>query len=171
VAWTDGHKDVVMVTRQGKAARFSEEAVRPMGRTAAGVTALRLRPGDAIVGMVVVDQDDPRDLLCVAEKGLGKRTPLADYPRKGRPTQGVIAMSITDRTGPMTGVQVVEPEDEFMCLTSNGVLIRVPVRGIRQTGRSAQGVFVVRPSEGETCVAVAKVVRPAEEEEQEDNKK
>lgn len=170
VAWTDGTKDIMMVTRQGKAARFSEEAVRPMGRTAAGVIALRLRPGDAIVGMVVVDEDDPRDLLCISGKGLGKRTPLAEYPRKGRPTQGVICMDVTERTGPVTGVQVVEPEDEFMCLTSSGVLIRVPVRGIRQTGRSAQGVFVVRPAQGESCVAVAKVVRPTEEEEEADEK-
>jgi DNA gyrase subunit A len=164
VAWTDGKKDIILVTRQGKAARFAEATVRPMGRSAAGVNAIHLRPGDAIVDMVVVNQDDPRDLLVVSETGLGKRTALRDYPRKGRATQGVVTMNITDRTGAIAGAKVVEPDDEIMALTSSGVLIRVPVEHIRRTGRSAQGVWVVRPGAGEKVVAIAKIVRPKEEE-------
>ncbi len=164
VAWTDGNKDVILITRGGKAARFDEATVRPMGRNAAGVTAIHLRPGDAIVDMVVVNKGDERDLLVVSENGLGKRTALAEYPTKGRATQGVVTMNITERTGPVAGAKVVEPDDEIMALTSNGVLIRVPVNNIRQTGRSAQGVWVVRPGAGEKVVAVAKIVRPKEEE-------
>jgi DNA gyrase subunit A len=164
VSWTDGQKDVILVTREGKAARFDEAKVRPMGRNAAGVNAIHLRPGDAIVDMVVVNKGDARDLLVVSETGLGKRTPLDDYPTKGRSTQGVITMDITDRTGSIAGAKVVEPDDEVMALTSSGVLIRVPVEHIRRTGRSAQGVWVVRPSEGEKVMAIAKIVKPQEEE-------
>ncbi len=163
VAWTDGSKDIILVTRQGKAARFDEATVRPMGRNAAGVNAIHLRPGDSIVDMVVVNKEDSRDLLVISETGLGKRTALSEYPRKGRATQGVITMDITDRTGLISGARVVEPDDEVMALTSNGVLIRVPVETIRRTGRSAQGVWIVRPVEGERVMAVAKVVRPQEE--------
>jgi len=163
VAWTDGNKDVIMVTRQGKAVRFDESTVRPMGRNAAGVNAIHLRPGDAIVGMVVVNKNDQRDLLVVSENGLGKRTPLTEYPRKGRATQGVITMNVTEKTGPVAGVLVVEPDDHAMCLTSSGVLIRVPVSSIRQTGRSAQGVWVVRMGEGDKVAAVAKILKPMEE--------
>ncbi len=163
VAWTDGTKDIIMVTRQGKAARFDESTVRPMGRNAAGVHAIHLRPGDAIVGMVVVNKDDRRDLLVVSENGLGKRTPLSEYPRKGRATQGVITMNVTEKTGTVAGVLVVEPDDHAMCLTSSGVLIRVPVESIRQTGRPAQGVWVVRPGANDKVVAVAKVLKPTEE--------
>ena len=164
VSWTDGNKDVILVTREGKAARFDESKVRSMGRNAAGVNAIHLRPGDAIVDMVVVNKNDDRDLLVVSETGLGKRTPLSDYPTKGRSTQGVITMDITDRTGAIAGAKTVEPDDEVMALTSSGVLIRVPVEHIRRTGRSAQGVWVVRPSEGEKVMAIAKIVKPQEEE-------
>ncbi len=165
VAWTDGEKDIILVTRGGKAVRFNESTVRPMGRNAAGVHAIRLRPGDAIVDMVVVNQGDERDLLVISENGLGKRTALADYPTKGRATQGVITLEITDRTGQVAGAKVVEDDDEAMALTSNGVLIRVPVGNIRRTRRSAQGVWVVRPTEGEKVMAIAKIVRPQPEDE------
>ncbi|HEY3396842.1 MAG TPA: DNA gyrase subunit A [Armatimonadota bacterium] len=164
VAWTDGNKDIIMCTREGKSARFSESQVRPMGRNAAGVTALRLRPGDAIIGMAVVNPEDERDLLVVSENGLGKRTALREYPRKGRPTQGVLTLNVTEKTGQLAGVLVVEPDDEIMCLTSSGVLIRVPVEGIRETGRNAQGVWVVRPTEGQNVVALAKIVKPRPED-------
>jgi DNA gyrase subunit A len=163
VMWSDGNKDIMISTRDGKCVRFDERHVRPMGRNAAGVNAITLREGDAIVATAVVDKDDKRDLLVVSEKGLGKRTPLSEYPAKGRATQGVITLNVTDKTGPVVGVQVVEPDDEVMCITSAGVLIRVPVEGIRQTGRNAQGVKVVSPTEGAVVSAVTKVVRYAAE--------
>jgi DNA gyrase subunit A len=163
VMWTDGTKDIMISTSDGFCIRFDEAEVRPMGRNAAGVHAIKLREGDRIVSTAAVNKDDPRDLLVVGEQGLGKRTPLSDYPRKGRATQGVITLKVTDRTGPVVGVQVVEEEDEVMCISSQGVLIRVPVADIRQTGRNAQGVKVVTPREGDSVTALAKVVRYAGE--------
>ncbi len=164
VMWSDGKKDVMLVTRNGKALRFSEKKVRPMGRNAAGVNAIKLVGKDEVVSTAIVDPKDKRDLLVVGEKGLGKRTALSEYRRHGRATQGVLTLSVTDRTGPVIGVQVVDDEDEIMCISSNGVLIRVPVEHIRRTGRSAQGVKVVTPSEDAHVSAVAKVVREAAEE-------
>ena len=161
VLWTDGKKDIVLATKLGKAVRFHEDRVRAMGRTARGVQGIKLRKGDELVAAVVVDKKDPRDLLTVSELGLGKRTALADYPRKSRNTQGVLTLKVTKKNGPVVGVQVVEDEDEIMCITSAGVLIRMPVEKIRRTGRNAQGVKVVTPDDGATVSAVAKVVREA----------
>jgi len=164
VMWSDGKKDIMLITRNGKAVRFSEKKVRPMGRNAAGVNAIKLVGKDEVVSTAIVDPKDKRDLLVVGEKGLGKRTSLSEYRRHGRATQGVLTLSVTDRTGPVIGVQVVDDEDEIMCISSNGVLIRVPVEHIRHTGRSAQGVKVVTPGEDAHVSAVAKVVREAAEE-------
>ncbi len=161
--WTDGTKDIALATRFGKALRFSEKDVRPMSRAAAGVNAIKLVKGDELVATVVVDAHDKRDLLTVAEKGLGKRTPLEDYRTQGRYTQGIMTLKVTDRNGPVVGVVVVDDEDEIMCITSEGVLIRVPVKNIRRTGRSAQGVKIVTPDEGTIVRAVAKVVKQAAE--------
>jgi len=164
VMWTDGTKDIVLVTRQGKALRFGEEEVRPQGRNTAGVNAIRLRKGDELIATAVVGKEDTRDLLVVSEKGLGKRTKLCEYRRQGRYTQGVATLNVTERTGPVAGIQVVDEDDEVMCINSQGVLIRVPVANIRRTGRSAQGVKVVGLSGDATVSAVAKVVRYATEE-------
>lgn len=161
VLWTDGHKDIMLTTKLGKAVRFDEAKVRPTGRNARGVQGIRLRKGDELVAAVAVDKKDKRDLLIVSEKGLGKRTPLSDYSAKGRNTQGVLTLKVTDRNGPVVGVQVVEDDDEIMCITSAGVLIRMPVKNIRRTGRNAQGVKIVTPSEDAKVCAMAKVVQTA----------
>lgn len=163
VMWTDGHKDVLLATKLGKALRFSEGAVRPMGRNAAGVNAIKLAKHDEIVSTEVLDKSDPRDVLVVSQLGLGKRTAVEEYRCQGRNTQGVMTLKITDRNGPVVGVCVVDNDDEVMCISSEGVLIRVPVKNIRQTGRNAQGVKVVTPDEGSVVRAIAKVVREAKE--------
>ncbi len=162
VLWTDGSKDIILATKLGKALRFDEEKVRSTGRIARGVYGIKLRKGDELVSAVAVNKDDERDLLVVSEKGLGKRTALNEYRSQGRNTQGVYTLNITGKNGPVVGVQVVEDEDEVMCITSAGVLIRMPVANIRRTGRSAQGVKVVSPDEGAVVSAVAKVVREAQ---------
>ncbi|MGC9317634.1 MAG: DNA gyrase subunit A [Armatimonadota bacterium] len=161
VLWTDGTKDVLLTTRQGMAIRFDEDEVRPMGRNARGVNAIKLREGDALVSAVCVEKNDERDLLVVAEKGLGKRTPLSEYRPQSRHGLGLITMKVTERTGPVIGTEVVEDDDQIMCITSAGVLIRMPVENIRRTGRNAQGVKLVSPDEGAHVCAVAKVVREA----------
>ncbi len=166
VMWSDGKKDIMLVTRRGKALRFDEKKVRPMGRNAAGVNAIKLRDHDEVVSTAIVTKKDDRDLLVVGEKGLGKRTALSEYRRQGRATQGIFTLQITDRTGPVAGVQVVDDDDEIMCICSTGVLIRVPVKNIRRTGRNAQGVKIVKPGEEATVSAVAKVVQQAAEKTQ-----
>jgi len=163
VMWSDGTKDIMLVTRNGKALRFSEKKVRPTSRNTAGVNAIRLVGEDQTVATVVVDAKDKRDLLVVSQKGLGKRTALSQYRRHGRNTQGVSTLEITDRNGPVVGVQVVDDDDEIMCISSAGVLIRVPVKHIRRTGRNAQGVKIATPDEGCVISAVAKVVRQTAE--------
>ncbi len=161
VIWTDGERDILLATRNGMVIRFSEEDVRPMGRNTRGVQGIRLRDGDELVSAEAVARDDDRDLLVVAEKGLGKRTALREYRRQSRNGLGLITMKITDRTGPVIGTEIVSDDDEIMCITSAGVLIRMPVRNIRRTGRNTQGVKLVSPDEGAHVCAVAKVVREA----------
>lgn len=163
VMWTDGTKDIVLATRLGKALRFSEEEVRPMSRSAAGVNGIKLVEGDELIATAIVNANEDRDLLVVSEKGLGKRTPLEEYRTQGRYTQGIMTLRVTDKNGPVVGVVVVDDDDEIMCITSEGVLIRVPVRHIRMTGRSAQGVKIVTPDAGTIVRAVAKVVKEASE--------
>jgi DNA gyrase subunit A len=163
VMWTDGTKDILLATKMGKALRFSERCVRPMGRSAAGVNAIKLQKLDELVATEVLDREDPRDVLVVAELGLGKRTAVEQYRCQGRNTQGVMTLKITGRNGAVVGVCVVDDEDEVMCITSEGVMIRVPVKKIRQTGRNAQGVKVVTPDEGSVVRAITKVVKTAQE--------
>ena len=159
VLWTGGEQEIMCITQQGKAVRFSEDVVRPMGRAARGVHGPKLLKGDQLVSAEVVDAEDGRDLLIVSQKGLGKRTALAEYRTIGRTSQGVLTMDITPRTGVVVGVMVVEEEDEIMCITAKGIAIRMPVANIRQTGRVAQGVKVVNLGDGDQVQAVAKVVR------------
>lgn len=163
VTWTDGTRDIMVVTKMGKALRFPESSVRPTGRAACGVKAIALKKNDELVGTETIRKDDDRDLLVVSEKGLGKRTPLCEYRCQGRATQGVMTLKITSRNGAVAGVCVVDEEDEVLCMTSAGVLIRVPVKSIRSTGRHAQGVKVVTPDEGTVVQAIAKVVKSAQE--------
>ncbi len=161
VLWTDGSKDILLTTRQGMAIRFHEDQVRPMGRNARGVQGINLRDDDELVSAVIVEEDDDRDLLVVSERGLGKRTPLSDYRSQSRNGIGLITLKITDRNGPVVGTEVVEEEDQIMCITSAGVVIRMPVANIRCCGRNTQGVKVVSPDEGAHVCAVAKIVREA----------
>ncbi len=159
VEWTDGKQDVLLTSRMGKACRFDEKHVRPMGRPAHGVIGMRLADSDEIVGMSLVHKDDPRDLLVASERGLGKRTALKEYARKGRGIQGVMTLRITERNGPVVGGVVVDESDEVMLITSEGVLIRIPVAKISRVGRAAQGVKLVSVNEGVTVRAIAKVIR------------
>ncbi len=161
VLWTDGTKDIMLSTRNGMAIRFDEEEVRPTGRNTRGVQGIKLRKGDALVSAEAVEKDDDRDLLVVSEKGLGKRTPLKEYRRQGRNGMGVSTLKITEKNGHVVGTEIVEDDDQIMCITSAGVLIRMPVESIRRCGRNTQGVKIVSPDEGAHVCAVAKVVREA----------
>ncbi|MCB8977437.1 MAG: DNA gyrase subunit A [Ardenticatenaceae bacterium] len=154
VKLTEGEQDLIIVSEQGKGIRFSEEDVRPMGRTAAGVNAIRLDSWDRVAGADVVLPDD--DLLVITEKGYGKRTPLEEYRQQNRYGQGVRAMVLTpERTGKIVSARVVTPGDEVTCISANGIMLRTATDEISQQGRSTQGVRVMDLRQGDFVASVA----------------
>ena len=161
VMLTDGTNDIVLATSHGMSIRFSEKNAREMGRATAGVRGIQLEKGDRVIGMVVVRRD--ATLLVVAEKGLGKRSPLGDYRVQRRGGKGIITLKRSARTGSVVALKEVLPQDELMMVTRHGVIIRVPVEGIRVIGRNTQGVKVMNLDGGDTVVDVARVVREDEE--------
>jgi DNA gyrase subunit A len=157
---TSGKDHVILGTKSGLAIRFEESEVRAMGRPAGGVTGARFkRDGDAVIGMIIVPNGDNAccQLLTACVKGFGKRTPLADYPVKGRGTRGVINIDANDRNGDVVGMQLVVDSDEVMFITEKGILMRTRVSEIRETGRNASGVRLIRLDEGDRLVALARV--------------
>ena len=153
---TKGGEDFIVVTRRGRALRFNEDDVRAMGRTAAGVMAIRLAPEhDEVVGFDVVKPE--AELLVVHEHGYGKRTPLAEYTVHSRYTQGNWTTDHTrlEEVGPIVAARVVEPQDQITVMTANGIVLRTAVDGIRAAGRMTRGVRVVNLAEGDGVAAVA----------------
>ncbi len=146
---------IILATRQGRAIRFRAGQVREMGRAARGVRGIRLRESDEVVG--VADAREGRTLLTVTEQGLGKRTPMGQYPLKSRGGMGVINIKVTARTGPVVGVRAVDDDDEILLGTTGGVFNRIPVSQIPVLGRHAQGVRVLKLGEGETLATVARI--------------
>ncbi|MDQ4145980.1 MAG: DNA gyrase subunit A [Actinomycetota bacterium] len=161
---TSGKNDVLLITRKGKAIRFKEDHVRPMGRTATGVIGIRLDDDDEVVACEVIDEGE--ELLIVTEFGYGKRTKLSDFPRKGRGGKGVIAAKLTRPRGPIVGASVVTAEDEVFLISNAGQVIRVPAKSISRQGRQATGVRVMHLPTGASVSAVAPVVNVAEDEDQ-----
>ena len=160
---TSGTDDILLITKKGKAIRFNEDRVRPMGRTATGVIGIRLDDDDEVVSAEVVS-DDNVDMLIVTEFGYGKRTKLGQFPRKGRGGKGVIAAKITKPRGPIVGAHAVRPGDQVFLISDNGVVIRTAVDGISRQGRPATGVKLMDLSGGGRVSAVAPVVGEAEDD-------
>jgi DNA gyrase subunit A len=146
VAITDGSKDILLFTTAGKAIRFIEDEVRPMGREAAGVRGIKLAEEQRVNALIVAE---PGYILTASENGFGKLTPLDEFPTHGRGGQGVIALQITDRNGRMVGALQVSMDDEVMLMSQSGVLVRTPVREISVVGRNTQGVRLIRLEEGD----------------------
>ncbi|GBD31710.1 MAG: DNA gyrase subunit A [Gemmatimonadales bacterium] len=157
---TDGSNDVVLATRYGKSIRFNEKDVREMGRATTGVRGIQLEKGDRVIGMVVIRRE--ATLLVVTEKGLGKRSPLDHYRVQRRGGKGIITLKRTEKTGSVVALKEVLPEDELMLITRHGVIIRVPVDGIRVSGRNTQGVRIMNLEPGDSVVDVARVVKEDE---------
>jgi DNA gyrase subunit A len=153
---TDGTNDVVLATRDGMSIRFSEKDVREMGRATTGVRGIQLEGDDRVIGMVVLRRD--ATLLVVSERGLGKRSPIVDYRVQKRGGKGIITLRRTEKTGAVVALKEVLPEDELMLVTRQGVIIRLPVDGIRVIGRNTQGVKVMNLDQGDTVMDVARVV-------------
>ncbi len=162
---TDGSNDIVLATRGGMSIRFSEKDVREMGRATTGVRGIQLDEGDRVIGMVVIRRE--ATLLVVSEKGLGKRSELADYRLQKRGGKGIITLRRTEKTGAVVALKEVLPDDELMLVTRQGVIIRLPVEGIRVIGRNTQGVKVMNLDPGDSVMDVARVVKEDEGEDDE----
>ncbi|HET7600088.1 MAG TPA: DNA gyrase subunit A [Gemmatimonadales bacterium] len=156
----DESSDVILATRQGMSIRFHQGDVRDMGRATTGVKGIELDGDDAVIGMVVVRRDST--LLVVSEKGYGKRSELGEYRVQKRGGKGIITFKVTEKTGVCVALKEVLPEDELMMITRHGVIIRVPVDGIRVIGRNTQGVRVMNLEPNDTVVDVARVVKEDE---------
>ena len=154
---TSGHDDIIMVSRSGQAARFSEQRVRSMGRDTSGVRGMNVdQPGNSVLAMDVARDD--QELLVVTENGYGKRTPISDYPVKGRGTMGVKTITLTENKGALAGALVVREHQELVFISQNGMVQRTSVRGINRYGRASQGVRVMNIRDDDQVSAVALVV-------------
>jgi DNA gyrase subunit A len=157
VALTEGRHDIMLFSDGGKAVRFSEADVRPMGRNARGVRGMRLGPTQRVISLLVVEEET-QSVLTATENGYGKRTAVAEYTRHGRGTQGMIAIQTTARNGPVVAASLVRPEDEVMLITTGGVLIRTRVGEIREMSRVTQGVTLINLDAGEKLAGLERVV-------------
>jgi DNA gyrase subunit A len=161
-AITDGRCDVMLFSDDGKAVRFAEDDVRPMGRGARGVRGMTLGEGCRVISMLVAD-DPSKSVLTATENGYGKRTALAEYPRYSRGTQGVIAIQTSERNGKVVSAALVDEKDEIVLVSTGGVLIRTKVDQIREMGRSTQGVSLINLDAGTKLAGVEKIAEPEDE--------
>jgi DNA gyrase subunit A len=154
---TDGQHDVMLFSDSGKAVRFDENDVRPMGRTARGVRGMMLEDTQQVIAMLVAG-DESQSVLTATENGYGKRTPITEYTRHGRGTKGMIAIQTTARNGKVVSAVLVQPSDEIMLITTAGVLVRTRVSEIREMGRATQGVTLINIDENSVLSGVRRVV-------------
>jgi len=162
---TDGHKDVIIFSSSGKAARFNEENVRSMGRTASGVRGIRLGEGETVIALIIEDEGM---VLTATENGFGKRTALSEYPTKGRGGMGVISIQTSDRNGKVVGAVLVKDDDDMMLISSRGTLVRTRVNEISVVGRNTQGVKLINLGDGEQLVSIDRICDLKTEDEEDD---
>ncbi len=156
-ALTDGRHDVMLFSDGGKAVRFDENDVRPMGRNARGVRGMALEPGQNVIAMLVAE-DETQSVLTATENGYGKRTSIVEYTRHGRGTKGMIAIQQTERNGKVVAATLVRPHDEIMLITDKGVLVRTRVAEIRELGRATQGVTLIGLDDGAKLSGLQRIV-------------
>ena len=164
---TYGDANIMIVTQNGYAVRFNEQDVRPMGRTASGVKAINLKGDDVAVCMDIAV--DGEELLVISENGFGKRTPVSEYKVQNRGGVGLITYKISEKTGKLAGATICKVDDELMLINSSGVAIRINVSDISITSRSAMGVTLMRTTEDEKVVAIAKILSSDDSEKDEDS--
>ena len=157
VALTEGRQDIMLFSDAGKAVRFDEQDVRPMGRLARGVRGMRLSGGQKVISLLVADNETV-SVLTATENGYGKRTPITEYTRHGRGTQGMIAIQTSARNGNVVAATLVEESDEIMLITTGGVLIRTRVKEIREMSRATQGVTLINLGPEEKLAGLQKIV-------------
>jgi DNA gyrase subunit A len=163
-AITDGASDVMLFSDAGKAVRFEETDVRPMGRAARGVRGMKLTEDSRVISMLVAD-DESKSVLTATEKGFGKRTAVAEHPRYGRGTQGVIGIQTTERNGKLVGAVLVDENDGVVLVSTGGVLIRTKASQISKMGRSTQGVSLINLDPGTKLAGIEKIAEPEDESE------
>jgi DNA gyrase subunit A len=156
-ALTDGKHDVMLFSDSGKAVRFDENDVRPMGRTARGVRGMNLEEGQQVIALLVAENEQ-QSVLTATENGFGKRTPITEYTRHGRGTKGMIAIQTSERNGKVVAATLVESTDEIMLITTGGVLIRTRVSEIREMGRATQGVTLIAVEDGTKLSGLQRIV-------------
>lgn len=161
---TTGNSEVLIAAKEGKAIRFNEEAVRPIGRTGAGVKGITIEDDDEVIGMVCVEPDSKEDILVVSENGYGKRTDLDDYRITNRGGKGVKTLQITEKTGKLIAIKSVTDDNDLMIINRSGLTIRIPVSDIRVSGRATQGVKVINLREGDSIASVIPVPKSDDEE-------
>jgi DNA gyrase subunit A len=156
-ALTDGKHDVMLFSDGGKAVRFDENDVRPMGRNARGVRGMMLEEGQGVIAMLVAE-DEQQSVLTATENGYGKRTSITEYTRHGRGTKGMIAIQQSERNGKVVAATLVHSDDEIMLITDKGVLVRTRVAEIRELGRATQGVTLIGLDEGAKLSGLQRIV-------------
>ena len=169
---TNGTAEVLLAKKSGKAIRFNESGVRPMGRTASGVRGVRLENDqDEVIGMICVNESEDNDtsIMVVSEKGYGKRTDIGDYRITGRGGKGVKTLSVTEKTGSLIAIKDVTDENDLMIITRNGIAIRMKMEDVRVMGRATQGVRLIKIRDNDNIASVARVPKVEEEEEAEEN--
>lgn len=162
---TSGNAEVMIAARDGKAIRFNESTVRPIGRVGAGVRGISIEDGDEVVGMICVEPDSKQDVLVLSENGYGKRTDLDEYRITNRGGKGVKTINITEKTGKLISIQAVTDDNDLMIINRSGLTIRTAVSQIRLAGRATQGVRIINLREGDTIASVMAVPAAGEEEE------
>ena len=162
---TSGNAEVMIAARDGKAIRFNESTVRPIGRVGAGVRGISIEDGDEVVGMICVEPDSKQDVLVLSENGYGKRTDLDEYRITNRGGKGVKTINITEKTGKLISIQAVTDDNDLMIINRSGLTIRTAVEQIRLAGRATQGVRIINLREGDAIASVMAVPAAGEEEE------
>lgn len=163
VALTDGKHDVMLFSNGGKAVRFDENDVRSMGRVSRGVRGMKLAPNQSVIALLVA-RDENQSVLTATENGYGKRTPISEYTRHGRGTQGMIAIQTSARNGKVVAATLVQAEDEIMLIGTNGVLIRTRVKEIREMSRSTQGVTLINLGKDDKLAGLSRIADPESED-------
>ena len=166
VRLTNGHNELLLANRNGRAIRFNEEELRPMGRVSTGVRGMRLDGGDdEVVGLVCVNDPQTETIMVVSENGYGKRSDVDDYRKTARGAKGVKTISITEKTGRLVAIKVVTDENDLMIINKSGILIRMKVADVRVMGRATQGVRLINLTKKNDVIAsVCKVMTETEEE-------
>ena len=162
---TSGNAEVMIAAKEGKAIRFNESTVRPIGRVGAGVRGISIEDGDEVVGMICVEPDSKQDVLVLSENGYGKRTDLDEYRITNRGGKGVKTINITEKTGKLISIQAVTDDNDLMIINRSGLTIRTAVSQIRLAGRATQGVRIINLREGDAIASVMAVPAAGEEEE------